>query len=206
MATESDKLNTGAIATLVAVLTLTMVAIVAVLTAMVRQEVASEVTRKGGTASSREYRDLAAEQHTLLTREAQWVDRDAGVLSIPIERAMNLVVADLRREPTLATAVPADAGTANDGTADNGTANDGTADASPNENAEADAVNVEPNREPAADPVPGPTGPPRVAPQPAPLGAPPPTAPPPAAPTAAAPPPPTPAVPAPAPTPPSDGT
>lgn len=110
MAAESDKLNTGAVATLVAVLALTMVAIIAVLITMVRTEVKAEVERKGGPVLTREYRDLAAAQRAELTDDPKWTDRKAGTLSIPIDRAMTRVVEELRSNPDLATAVAADAG------------------------------------------------------------------------------------------------
>lgn len=111
MGTESDKVNVGAIATLVAVGTILLVALVAFLTALVRQEVGQDQQRKGGLINDRPVRDLVAAQQAELTQEAKWVDRSKGVLSIPIDRAMHLVTAELRENPELATMPSPDAGT-----------------------------------------------------------------------------------------------
>jgi hypothetical protein len=76
-------------------------------TVLVHSATEREVARKGGTVSSRAYRDLADAQRAELEEEAQWVDRRAGILSIPIERAMDLVVEELARDPESATPRPA---------------------------------------------------------------------------------------------------
>jgi hypothetical protein len=103
MATESDKVNVGAITTLVAVGAIAMVVIVGLLTALVRQELAADQERKGGAVNTRPYRDTKAAQLAELTEEAKWIDKAKGVLSIPIDRAMSLVVEDIARDPALAT-------------------------------------------------------------------------------------------------------
>jgi len=160
MVTESDKLNMGAVATLVAVLALALVAIVAILTALVRNEVAREVARKGGTTNTREVRDLVAQQQSELTAEAQWVDRDAGVLSIPVERSKLLVVQDIRRDPELATAAAPDAGVADAG--------DDAEAAEATEKDPAPPASSAPVPESAASPV-TPAPPPATLPTPAPV-------------------------------------
>jgi hypothetical protein len=166
MATESDKLNVGAVATLVTVLALTMVAIVAVLTAMVRNEVDQEVARKGGTANTRPYRDLVAEQRAQLTEEAKWTDKEAGVLSIPIDRSMTLVMTELRRDPGLATAPAPDAGAAD--TTASGEGGAGATEATP---ATAEPEPKQPSS-PADKPAPKPAPTPKLAPAPKPAPAP----------------------------------
>jgi hypothetical protein len=202
MATEDDKVNTGALATLVAVGTAAMIGISLAVNALVRHEsrnVGAVRDEVGGNA----YRTLKREQLEKLSAPATWSNRDKGQVSIPIDRAMKLVITDLKRSPWNATpSPPPDAGTdAAVETADAGAeAVDGGALAA---DAGADAgAAPEPPAPPSLSPsaaVPSPvptTAPaPKTAPAPVPQPAPGPK-PVPAAPTAAAP---TPAAPAPAP-------
>lgn len=105
MATESDSVNTGALATIVAVGGLATLAIALAVTALVRTAEDSASADKSSTVNARPFRELRAGQTALLTQPAAWVDKTAGVVSIPIERAMNLVVSDFNRDPQLATPV-----------------------------------------------------------------------------------------------------
>jgi len=95
--------NPSAVAALLAVGVLGLGAVVATLTALVRCEQASNEVEKATPANTRAYQELTAAQRAELAEEPQWVDKPAGVLSIPIDRAMTLVVEDIRRDPAAAT-------------------------------------------------------------------------------------------------------
>ncbi len=102
MATESDNVNSGALGTLVAVGTIAFFGIALVVTALVRAELAEETAKKE-LGADRPYRDLIAEQTAKLSSPAAYVDRERGVVTLPIERAMELTVADLVKDPSSAT-------------------------------------------------------------------------------------------------------
>ena len=128
MATENDKVNTGALATLVAVGTAAMIGVCLAVNALVRHEVGSLGAVRDEVGSDA-YRALKREQLDKLAAPAAWSDRAKGTVSIPIERAMNLVLTDLKRSPWNATpAPPPDAGAAPVEAADAG-ADGATADA-----------------------------------------------------------------------------
>lgn len=93
MATEADKVNTGALATLVAVSVFAMVGISLALVAFVRDELSIEAARKDVQADA-PYRALRTQQLDKL---------QAGV---PIETAMLQVVGDLKENPRPATPAP----------------------------------------------------------------------------------------------------
>ena len=95
--------NPSAVAALLAVGVLGLGAVVATLTALVRCEQASNEVEKAALANTRAYQELAAAQRAELAEEPQWVDKRAGVLSIPIDRAMMLVEEEIRRDPQAAT-------------------------------------------------------------------------------------------------------
>jgi hypothetical protein len=110
MATESDNVNSGALGTLVAVGTIAFFGIALVVTALVRSEMADEAEKKD-VGADRPYRDLVAEQKAKLDAPAAYVDRGRGLVSLPIERAMELVVSNLKKDPNSATPpAPAAAG------------------------------------------------------------------------------------------------
>jgi hypothetical protein len=144
MATESDNVNSGALGTLVAVGTIAFFGIALVVTALVRAEMADEAEKKE-VAADRPYRDLVAEQKAKLDAPAAYVDRGRGLVSLPIERAMELVVSNLKKDPNSATPpAPAaagsggvDAATAGSGGTGGASAESGgtggTAEAPPNE-------------------------------------------------------------------------
>jgi hypothetical protein len=111
MATESDNVNSGALGTLVAVGTFAMLGISLVVTALVRAEMADEVKKKE-VAADRPYRDLVAEQTAQLGAPAAYKDRGKGLVSLPIDRAMELVVSGLAKDPNSATPPPPVGGSA----------------------------------------------------------------------------------------------
>lgn len=112
MATQADKINTGALATIVVVLAVSTFGIAAALTALVRYETATRGAEVGVTANLRSYRELSAKQRSELTADPAWVDKDTQRVSVSVERAMDLVLQDLRKDPNLATEAAADAGAA----------------------------------------------------------------------------------------------
>jgi hypothetical protein len=134
MATENDKVNTGALATLVAVGTAAMIGICLAVNALVRHEIGNVGAERDAVGADA-YRTLRREQLDKLTAPAAWSNREKGQVSIPIERAMTLVLTDLKRSPWNATpAPPPDAGAdaaleAADAGADAATADAATADA-----------------------------------------------------------------------------
>jgi hypothetical protein len=111
MATEADKVNTGALATIVAVGALAMIGIATAVTALVRYEQDAVETNKGGRANLRIIQDLRSEQHQKLIAGPTWVDREARTVSLPIDRAKQVVVAEIAKDPNAATPPePRDAG------------------------------------------------------------------------------------------------
>jgi len=102
MATESDNVNSGALGTLLAVGACATLGIALVVTALVRTEVGEE-TQKKEVGADRPYRDLVAEQTAKMAAPAAYVDRGRGLVSLPIERAMELTVSNLIKDPNSAT-------------------------------------------------------------------------------------------------------
>src|SRR5689334_21925421 len=108
MATESDNVNSGALGTLLAVGACATLGIALVVTALVRTEVGEEMEKKDAGAD-RPFRDLIAEQTAKMAAPAAYVDRAHGLVSLPIDRAMELTVSSLIKDPNSATP-PAPAG------------------------------------------------------------------------------------------------
>lgn len=102
MATESDNVNSGALGTLLVVGTIATLGIALVVTALVRAETAEE-TEKKEVGADRPYRDLLAEQTAKMAAPATYVDRGRGLVSLPIDRAMELTVSGLIKDPNSAT-------------------------------------------------------------------------------------------------------
>src|SRR5688500_4961608 len=102
MATIPDKVNTGALATIVAVGAISMVGISAALTAMVRSEVDHHADKVGAKSNLGPVGELKRLQEAALNDPKP--DPSTGRAVVPIERAMDLVVEDLRQHPEHATA------------------------------------------------------------------------------------------------------
>src|SRR4051812_19796830 len=100
--TEADKINTGALGTLVAVGLFAMLSITAAVTALVRHDIEIEEATKNAD-SNQVVVDLKAAQRGALNGPANYVDRGKGVVSLPIDLAKGLVVAELSRDPNSAT-------------------------------------------------------------------------------------------------------
>jgi hypothetical protein len=94
MATETDKVNTGALATLVAVGTFATIAVILGVDALVRYETAQLAAERAVHAGD-VYRSVAAEQKGKLASA-----------KVPITQAMEEVAAELARDPASASPLP----------------------------------------------------------------------------------------------------
>src|SRR5437879_3141031 len=108
-ATETDKVNTGALGTLVAVGLFAMISICAAVTALVRHDMDAEQSEKDAD-SNQTVVALKAQQRGVLDAPPAYVNRGKGVVSLPIETAKQVVVAELERDPGSATPQAAAAG------------------------------------------------------------------------------------------------
>ncbi len=99
MSNEPDKVNSGALATLVALLALAMLGASLTITALVRAEV-GEVGAERATPAQNPYRNMKAEQQAELVAAPAWSDRGKGLVSLPIDRAEKLMLGDIRRGHT----------------------------------------------------------------------------------------------------------
>ena len=102
--TEPDNINVGLIATIAVVGALLVLAIALALTALVRSEQTSHGNLVGSHADLGTVRRLKAEQAEKLAAAPAWVDRTRGQVAVPIDRAMDAVTAEIRKDPSLATA------------------------------------------------------------------------------------------------------
>jgi hypothetical protein len=113
MATEEDRINTGVLLTIGAVLAIATLGVALAITALVRSESDQLVAEKGSTANLRPIQELEQQHQQALEAEPAWFDQAAGQVSVPIARAKQLVLEDIKGDPSKATAIaPAvDAGT-----------------------------------------------------------------------------------------------
>ncbi|MEO6600550.1 MAG: hypothetical protein ABIQ16_11790 [Polyangiaceae bacterium] len=100
--TEADKINTGALGTLVAVGLLAMISITAAVTALVRHDIEVEEAHKDADANQ-VVTALKAKQRATLNGPSGYVDRGKGTVSLPIDLAKGLVVSELGKDPNRAT-------------------------------------------------------------------------------------------------------
>lgn len=106
MATESDKVNVAALGTIVIVGALAMVGIASAVTALVRSETDELSAKVGANANLDGITSARAEQRQKLEAPVSWADKASGKIHIPIDRAMQVVVANLERNPESATPPP----------------------------------------------------------------------------------------------------
>lgn len=107
MATQPDQVNTGALATMFALTALATVAAALGITALVRSE-QGELGKVRDEPITRAYRSLRADQERSLNAPPAWVDREKGLVSLPIDRAIALTVQDIRRGRTVVGAAKAE--------------------------------------------------------------------------------------------------
>src|SRR5512147_982188 len=96
MATETDSVRTDAIGTVLAVLALVVIVGALAVTALVRTEERNLAALRETAANLRPLRELRAKQLAELNGTAAWVNREQSVISIPIGKAMELVVQEER--------------------------------------------------------------------------------------------------------------
>ena len=102
MATETDKVKTGALGTLVAVGLFATLSIMLAVTALVRYSVHGVADGRAALAEQ-PYRQLRTEQSGKLSASPVWTDKGQGKVSMPIERAKAKVLAELAKDPSSAT-------------------------------------------------------------------------------------------------------
>ena len=103
--TQVDKVNAGALGTLVAVGLLAMLSITAAVTALVRHDIEVEESEKAADANQVVI-GLKDSQRGALNSPAGYVDRAKGIVSLPIDLAKGLVLSELQKDPNSATPAP----------------------------------------------------------------------------------------------------
>ncbi len=103
--TQADKINTGALGTLVAVGLCAVLSIAWAVTALVRHDIEVEESTKDADANAVVIA-LKNSQRGMLSGPASYLDRGKGVVSLPIALAKGLVLSDLQRDPNSATPAP----------------------------------------------------------------------------------------------------
>lgn len=102
MATEPDKVDTGVLGTLAAVLACGLLATGLAVTALVRTEAQELSAERSGTNEA--LAEMRGAQEADLNLPPAYMDQGAGIVRLPIDRAMQVVVRDLRKNPESATA------------------------------------------------------------------------------------------------------
>jgi hypothetical protein len=105
--TEPDDVNVGLVATVTLVGAFLVLAIALSLTALVRSEATLRGNESGAFADLGAVHRLKAEQRAKLEASPAWLDRAKGEVALPIYRAMEMVTADIQKDPSHATAVAA---------------------------------------------------------------------------------------------------
>lgn len=95
---EVDEVNSGALAMIIAVVAFATLGVALVVTALVRQEVGLK-TSEGMTQQDRPFRDGKNAQLTKLNASPTFVDKAKGLIAVPIDRAMELTLAAVRKNP-----------------------------------------------------------------------------------------------------------
>src|SRR5690606_25336910 len=97
-ANEPDSVNTGALATTIGIVALSTLGIALFVTSLVRDQSRSLGDTRKGT-QERSVRELRADQLGVLEASPTWKDRAAGIVTLPIERAMDWMVEAVRKDP-----------------------------------------------------------------------------------------------------------
>ena len=103
--TEPDDVNVGLVATVTLVGAFLVLAIALALTALVRSESTNRGNEAGAYSDLGTVHRLKAEQRAKLEASPAWLDRAKGEVALPIERAMEMVTADIQKDPGRATAI-----------------------------------------------------------------------------------------------------
>jgi len=97
-ANEPDRVNTGALATTTGIVGCAALGIALFVTSLVREETRVVGDARQGT-QERSVRELRAEQLGVLDASPTWKDRAAGVVTLPIGRAMDWMLESVRKDP-----------------------------------------------------------------------------------------------------------
>lgn len=98
MSNEPDEVNSGALATAIVLVAFSTLAIALVVTALVRNTT-KEVLVGRDLTQERAIRQLRSEQLASLSAAPAFRDRATGLVGVPIDRAMAIVLADIRANP-----------------------------------------------------------------------------------------------------------
>ncbi len=98
MSNEPDEVNSGALATAIVLVAFATLAVALVVTALVRNTTKEVLVDKDQT-QERAFRHMKSEQLSSLTATPAYTDRATGLVSVPIDRAMEIVLADVRANP-----------------------------------------------------------------------------------------------------------
>ncbi len=170
MSNEPDKVNSGALATMIVLVAFATLAVALVVTALVRQETA-RLQAEGDQNQERPFRQLRSEQESKLSDAPAWADQAAGLASIPINSAMQLVLEEVRENPLAMS--PGNKPEEEEEESEEGeeAAEEGASDPQATEETAETAEEGEPEKVPAQKPEPAP----KAAPAPAPKATPAPT-------------------------------
>lgn len=104
MATEPDKVDSGVLGTLIAALAFGVLLTALGITALVRTDTDELEAERSNTNET--FAAVRGAQEADLYLPPAYMDEKAGIVRLPIDRAMQMVVRDLRRNPQSATAEP----------------------------------------------------------------------------------------------------
>ena len=104
--TEPDDANVGLIATVTLVGAFLILSIALALNALVKSESRAHGQEVGSSANLGSVKRLKAEQEAKLASSPAWMDPSKGLVSIPIDRAEGVVLAELAKDPHRATPAP----------------------------------------------------------------------------------------------------
>lgn len=104
MAAQEDNVNTVVVGSAWTVGILATVGIVWALFGAVRAEITETENAVGAHAVTTPIREMVSDQTDLLHRSVGWVDKEKGIVRLPIDMAESAVLADLTRDPETATA------------------------------------------------------------------------------------------------------
>jgi hypothetical protein len=124
--TEPDEVNVGLVATVTVVGAILVLSIALALNALVRDEAAAVSVDVNSAADLGTVARLKSEQRSKLEGAPSWADKAKGFVSQPIERAEELTLADIQKDPKLATKSAVVEEEEPDGGADGGAAAEAT--------------------------------------------------------------------------------
>ncbi len=97
--TTHDELNTPAIAVVGFLGAILVFATIVLLLIVFYREEAQQHDDKDLSRPPSEVTDLVFRQQSLLVGRSRWMDQEKGIVGIPIDRAMKLVVDEISRDP-----------------------------------------------------------------------------------------------------------